>query len=238
MAELSLNQAELARKISRPGKPVTQQVIQHLTSGRNQTSKWLPEIARGLEVSVDWLVTGDEELKSPMAGALKQLDELHRKSGSLVPATLLERSWIETIRGREYAVLPSYEITAAAGDGAFADEGEPDGFQVMPNSWLKSVTRARLNDLCVIQVAGDSMWETLHSGDSVLVDRSRKTLGRPGIYVLLVDGELIVKRVQKDLQTGFIDVISDNPRYPKMTVQEEDKLRVVGRVVWIGRALG
>lgn len=156
----------------------------------------------------------------------------------IAPENQVELSWIETIRGLDYAVLPSYPITASAGDGTFAVDGEPDGFHVLPLQWLKSVTRARLNDLCVIQVSGDSMWDTLHNGDNVLVDRSRKTVARPGIYVLEADGELIVKRVQKDLETGHVKVISDNPKYPEMTVKDEDRLRVVGRVVWIGRALG
>jgi phage repressor protein C with HTH and peptisase S24 domain len=177
------------------------------------------------QLSLDWI----ERLATALGKTTRDF---------LAPEHEVELSSIETIRGQEYAVLPRYAIIASAGDGAFAQDGEPDGYHVLPHQWLKSVTRARLNDLCVIQVSGDSMWETLHNGDHVLVDRSRKTLARPGIYVLDDQGELIVKRVQKDLQTGHIDVISDNPRYPKMTVTEEGRLTVVGRVVWIGRALG
>lgn len=197
---------------------VTQQAIAELEAGRAIEPKRPVQLAKALGVDPDIL--------------------LLNSASKLRSDVIVETSWIETIRGQEYAVLPSYPITASAGDGAFASDGEPDSFQVLPNQWLKSVTRARLNDLCVIQVSGDSMWDTLHNGDNVLVDRSRKTVGRPGIYVLEVDGELIVKRVQKDLETGHIKVISDNPKYPEMTVKEEQRLRVVGRVVWIGRALG
>jgi phage repressor protein C with HTH and peptisase S24 domain len=179
----------------------------------------------------------DGDIRSSLAKIL-EIPETLLTADTLAASASPEWSSIETIRGREYAVLPSYNITASAGHGAFADEGEPDDFQIMPSNWLRLVTRARLKDLCVIQVAGDSMWETLHNGDNVLVDRSRKSVARPGIYVLEADGELIVKRVQKDLQTGYIDVISDNPKYPRMTITEEGRLRVVGRVVWIGRALG
>lgn len=179
----------------------------------------------------------DGDIRAALAKLL-EIPENLLSPNNLSESTLQTLSSIETIRGLEYAVLPSYAITASAGHGAFAQESEPDGYHVLPHQWLKSVTRARLNDLCVIQVAGDSMWETLHNGDHVLVDRSRRTVARPGIYVLDDQGELIVKRVQKDLQTGHIDVISDNPKYPKMTVTEEGRLNVVGRVVWIGRALG
>lgn len=197
---------------------VTQQAIAELESGRAIEPKRPVQLAKALGVAADEL---------SLAGSKKPL-----------PKIVAETSWIETLRGVEYAVLPSYAITASAGHGAFAQEGEPDGFHVLPNHWLKSVTRARLNDLCVIQVAGDSMWETLHNGDHVLVDRSRRSVARAGIYVLDDQGELIVKRVQKDLETGHIDIISDNPKYPKMTVTEEGRLTVVGRVVWIGRTLG
>jgi phage repressor protein C with HTH and peptisase S24 domain len=188
-------------------------------------------VSKGVPRKLD----GDIRLK---LAKLLEIPEAALNPQRFTSTKLVEVAGIETIRGREYAILPSYSITASAGDGAFAEDGEPDDFQIMPSNWLKSVTRARLSDLCVIQVAGDSMWETLHNGDNVLVDRSRKTVGRPGIYVLQIDGELIVKRVQKHLQTGHIEVISDNPRYPTMTITEEERLAVVGRVVWMGRALG
>ena len=59
MERAGLTQAALARKASQFGEPVSQQVVQHLTSGRNTTSKSLVPIAKALDVSVEWLTTGE-----------------------------------------------------------------------------------------------------------------------------------------------------------------------------------
>ena len=59
MERAGLTQAALARKASQFGESVSQQVVQHLTSGRNTTSKSLVPIAKALDVSVEWLTTGE-----------------------------------------------------------------------------------------------------------------------------------------------------------------------------------
>jgi len=59
MERAGLTQAGLARKASAFGESVSQQVVQHLTSGRNTTSKSLVPIAKALDVSVEWLTTGE-----------------------------------------------------------------------------------------------------------------------------------------------------------------------------------
>jgi phage repressor protein C with HTH and peptisase S24 domain len=59
MERAGLTQAALARKASSFGETVSQQVVQHLTSGRNTSSKSLVPIAKALDVSVEWLTTGE-----------------------------------------------------------------------------------------------------------------------------------------------------------------------------------
>lgn len=59
MERAGLTQAGLARKASAFGESVSQQVVQHLTSGRNTNSKSLVPIAKALDVSVEWLMTGE-----------------------------------------------------------------------------------------------------------------------------------------------------------------------------------
>jgi len=131
--------------------------------------------------------------------------------------------------------IPIYDIRASAGAGALAEDGEPTGFQPYRESEL---ARYAHEYLAVIQVGGDSMWETLHDGDKVLVNRAETRIVRPGIYILGYEGQLIVKRCQRNLETGAVIVASDNPDYETFVVKDPDVLDVIGRVVWIGRALG
>ena len=59
MDRKGFNQPGLARAASEAGtKTVSQQVVQHLLSGRNKTSGHLIAIARALDTSVEWLETG------------------------------------------------------------------------------------------------------------------------------------------------------------------------------------
>ena len=134
--------------------------------------------------------------------------------------------------------VPIYDIRASAGAGALVEDAPPMDFQPFKPEQLERLTRTNSDNLAVITVSGDSMWETLHDGDNVLVDRSINRVVREGIYILLFEEELLVKRCQRNLETGGLMIISDNPAYPMQEVNNIDNFKVLGRVVWIGRALG
>ncbi len=134
--------------------------------------------------------------------------------------------------------VPIFDIRASAGAGSIAEDGEPTGYQPYRVQEIGRLTRSEPSDLAVIQVAGDSMWDTLHDGDKVLVDRNVNRIVRDGIYILAFEDELLVKRCQRDLENGHVIVKSDNPAYDSFRITDGDRLQVMGRVVWIGRALG
>jgi phage repressor protein C with HTH and peptisase S24 domain len=177
------------------------------------------------KITVDWI----DRLSGPLG--IKP-DEFLQAAGAQAVST------VHKVEGIDYARLPAFDIRASAGYGSIVEEGDPIGWRLFDLSWLKSVTPSKLDMLAVIQVAGDSMTDTLANGDQVLVDFGRKTLAQPGIFVLRLDGELIVKRVQKSFQTGAVTLISDNARYPQEVIDAPDRLDVIGRVVWIGRSVG
>lgn len=138
----------------------------------------------------------------------------------------------------QFLSVPIYDIRASAGDGSLVEDGQPTGFQPYREQEIARLSRANVEDLAVIQVAGDSMWDTLHDGDKVLVDRTVVRIVRDGIYIIAYEGELLVKRCQRDLENGNVIVKSDNPAYDSFRITNGDQLNVIGRVVWIGRALG
>ena len=175
---------------------------------------------------------GDDRLT---LAALLEVHEGELTPGGVVPTYM---PTVTKIEGIEYARLPVYDIKASAGRGSLVDDGEPISWRLFEMNWVRGLGSAKLENLAVIEVDGDSMWETLHDGDHVLVDRSRKALAQPGIFVLNLEGQLIVKRVSMDFQTKAVTIISDNPRYPQQVVDAPNKLDVVGRVVWLGRNIG
>lgn len=83
-------------------------------------------------------------------------------------------------------------------------------------------------------VVGDSMEPTLHDGEPVVFVRD--FIQGDGIYVLAVNGELLVKRLQFDGISGKLHIISDNPRYRQLEIPLEglDNVRILGKVViWV-----
>ncbi len=134
-----------------------------------------------------------------------------------------------------FQAVPIYDIRASAGAGALVEDGAPSGYQPYR---IAEIDRWNIEQLAVIQVGGDSMWETLHDGDKVLVNRGEQRIVKPGIYILAYEGELLVKRCQRNLNDGSVMVSSDNPAYASFKVDDPEVLNVIGRVVWIGRALG
>ncbi len=90
----------------------------------------------------------------------------------------------------------------------------------------------------MIRVEGDSMAPTLNAGDDILVDPDALGDGlRDGIYVLRVDGALLVKRLAIHPFGGRVTVQSDNPNYPDWPDRSLDELICIGRVIWAGRRI-
>lgn len=135
----------------------------------------------------------------------------------------------------EVAFVPMFDIRASAGAGALVEDGEPSDFQPYR---FEQLSRYNIEDLVVIQVGGDSMWDTLHDGDLVMLDRSVDRIVKQGIYIIRFEGELLVKRCQRNFETGTVIVESDNKDYKTFEVGNPDVIDVLGRVVQLGRFIG
>ena len=86
-----------------------------------------------------------------------------------------------------------------------------------------------------IRVEGASMEPTLCDGDEILVDGAGRALAaRPAIYVFRREGLVSVKRLRA--MGDEVEVVSDNPAFAR-EVAPARAIDVVGRVVWLHRAL-
>lgn len=124
--------------------------------------------------------------------------------------------------------IPRLPLSASAGPGAFADDEQPVGaFRVTPQ-WLRG-QGLEAGMLAAISVAGDSMEPTLHDGDEIVVDRRQRPL-RDGVYVVRIDGALLVKRLEMG-RSGLLLLRSDNKAYDPLELPPAE-VEVIGRVVW------
>lgn len=130
--------------------------------------------------------------------------------------------------------VPRIDVSASAGPGGLVDaEGRRRPF-AFPPALLRQLG-VRTSAASMIRVEGDSMSPTLEDGDEILVNRDERQLGgRGGIFVLRLDGVLMVKRLRPAV--GGVEVVSDNPAYPARIVPAREA-DVIGRVAWLSRAI-
>jgi phage repressor protein C with HTH and peptisase S24 domain len=102
-------------------------------------------------------------------------------------------------------------------------------------AWLRDLGVRRSS---IIRVDGESMVPTLGNGDEIMVDHDDAAERlRDGVYVLHLDGVLMVKRIAIGPLRGRFSVLSDNPHFRDWADIDPALVRIVGRVVWTGRRL-
>jgi len=102
--------------------------------------------------------------------------------------------------------------------------------------WVAGLASNRVESLALLRVEGDSMLPALAPGDQLLIDRDDADARlRDGLYVLRIDGAVIVKRLAVNPSSRKITILSDNDSYPMWDSCDASLLDVVGRVVWTGR---
>jgi phage repressor protein C with HTH and peptisase S24 domain len=143
-------------------------------------------------------------------------------------------------RGRRLpavVAVPRLALGASAGGGSLDDDERAAGALAFDAGWLRHLG-VRPQRVSIIRVDGESMAPTLNDGDDIMVDHDDAADRlRDGIYVLRLDGVLMVKRVAMGPLRGRFSVLSDNAHYPDWADIDPELVDIVGRVVWTGRRL-
>lgn len=170
--------------------------------------------------SIDWLLTGEGE---PFP--------CQQTSTAIAYDTLGNPVDMD-----EFIFVPRYNIQAAAGHGQLVNNEKPEFSMAFRRYWIENYITRDIKNLSVISVKGDSMEGVLNDGDSILINHS-ETTPRDGLYVLRINENLLVKRLQL-MPGGIINVISANDAYPTFEIhlsQINDEIAIIGRVEWFGR---
>lgn len=111
-------------------------------------------------------------------------------------------------------------IPASAGYGVFLDSEEYVEVEVGQEVPLSATFG--------VSISGDSMEPELHDGNSVWVHR-QQTLDDGEIGLFMLNEKAFVKKLSAD--KDGIRLLSLNPAYPPMCIDDGDTLRVLGKVV-------
>jgi transcriptional regulator with XRE-family HTH domain len=134
--------------------------------------------------------------------------------------------------------LPLLGATGSMGPGNDTLEDVIVAELPVSRHWLSMhLPRCRPEALQLVHAYGDSMGETLNSGDFAIVDTDCTVADVNGVYVLEVQDKLYIKRVTARLD-GTKEISSDNPNVRTVEVLNgSHAVRICGRVVygWNGR---
>lgn len=213
-----LNQAELARRLTGAGVPVTNQAVSKWENGLTMPSAaQFLELCRVLridDIRGVFMGEGDGVLAGLNAeGRRKALDyiQLLHDSGRYSPV----REEPAPLR-----CLPLYSLAVSAGTGQFLDGEDYEMIEVGAEVPEGSNFGVR--------VSGDSMEPEFHDGQTVWV-RQQRSLMTGEIGIFLYDGSAYLKQlIAKD---GALALHSLNPAYGDITISPELPLRVLGKVL-------
>lgn len=207
--ELGLDQVQLAKRAG-----ISQPTLANLESGKNKRSKFLPEIAQALGMSLAELMQ-DEPANLPL---------------NYTPVIEHDPD------NKEFAEIRKVKLRLSAGITGFdaipdIEDGRPITFR---KEWLIKKGYAA-EKLIAIGVKGESMEPTMSAGDTVVINIA-DTVPKDGkTYAVNLDGEAVIKRMSRRFGRWFL--VSDNPDQARFHPHEctQGNCIVIGRVVMLQR---
>lgn len=204
---------ELARETGIPTATIYRIANGEIKSPR---AEHLPAIAKALNVSIDWLVTGKDSKKP-------NIENINTHNKNIIE-------------------IPTFNIEASMGNGKFPPDFQQPVLTVtvdkdfFVNQGINITSNSRLS---IITGMGDSMETTFKSGDPLVVNQNIQTFVEDGIYLFTLNDLLYVKRLQR--LPNCIKMISDNKNYTDYNIQGEElkSLIIHGKVLfaWNGRRI-
>lgn len=140
--------------------------------------------------------------------------------------------WRPSLEGHitQLVEIPVLREAAAAGSPREITERDVESFMTIPTGWARKGSGA----YTCIRVMGNSMEPLLHSKDVVCIDHTRSSLSslRGRLVASLVDGGVVVKRLDPASKADRIILLSENRDYGPIEFRPSASSRLIGAVVW------
>lgn len=193
--------------------------IQSYINGKEASTKHLTAIADAARLDINWLLTGK--------GSLERIEYMNATPG---------KHLLDEDDDNGNVPVPLISVTASAGHGAVAlDERVED--HISFSSKLLRNLGIQPREAFILPALGDSMEPRIRSGELMLCSRSPRHLkGADGTYIVRLEGEVLVKRIQR-IPGGKVRVSSENTGYSPFEVALSDGVdfTILGLVMWVFR---
>lgn len=187
------------------------------------------ELAKQVGISPDTLYGYEYGYEIPSADLLKQIAKVLNVSIEwLSPATTTQES------ARGFVHIPLFSGAISAGKGNLIDN-QVEAFIAFRKDWIR--TRGNPKNMSLIKAKGQSMEPTIQDGDIILIDHSRQRIdSADGIWAIVVDDHILIKRIELLLSAQKVKVISDNLKFETKEMNASEVI-VNGKAIWISRDL-
>ncbi len=182
--------------------------------------------------TIGWTIGRIQDLESGKVKELKgseaeQIQEKFLISGwwLLTGKGSMELKSVSLVESNTEYYVPLLNLQASAGNGNNQHHIEQTGTIAVTKSMFKTIQTPEHLQACM--VVGDSMEPRILNGDYVIFEKCK--FGGTGIYVLCVDGEYLVKKLERT-GNNEIQVVSYNPAYPPYILNKESTVNIVGKM--------
>ncbi|WP_228026826.1 S24 family peptidase [Campylobacter californiensis] len=133
--------------------------------------------------------------------------------------------------------IPYFEDTYASAGGGVINYDEAPVIMDFDEEFLRKFLRISGNiaNIHIINARGDSMEPTITNGELLFINPMQNESGIIGgcIYIISYDGDIYVKRVEKNPVTKSITLFSDNDKYEPILIEKHNMqyCHIIGRVV-------
>lgn len=105
--------------------------------------------------------------------------------------------------------------------------------EVFKNWLITNLSFNNFEDLALHIMQGNSMHPTFDDGAVLWMDTSESTINREGVYVVQIDNQTFVRRIDRGVD-GSLRMVADNAKYREQIVGKDERHRVVvtGRVAY------
>lgn len=135
--------------------------------------------------------------------------------------------------GNDFFPVPKVQARLCAGAGSFEVGDRIEDHYSFKTAWLQR--KGTKDRMVLMDVFGNSMAPEIKDGDTVLIDQSQTDIIAGTIFAVGVEDTIMVKRIEK--HPGKLVLLSDNKEYAPIFLSdaEMDRVRIIGKVLWICR---
>ncbi|WP_428738675.1 S24 family peptidase [Sulfurimonas sp.] len=195
---------------------ITQQSVGQLKK-KKALNETISFICANESINLNWIQTGKGEML--LEDNNKPLQEQQISNDNLVEITYYE------------------DIVASAGGGAYNHQHSAPTLVAFDRNFLKThLGLSTFENIHIITSTGDSMEPTISAGELLFIspiENESSYIKEGGIYIIMCEDTVLVKRVSKDNINKEITLISDNTIYPPRIIKLDDfnNCKILGRVI-------